>query len=80
MNNEEIVKAIKWHRENLALTSTQVALSLSINKTTYSKIENSKRIVSASELKIIANLFNMTMDDLISIPTKKIKTNFILLK
>lgn len=71
-----MVKSIKWHRENLGFTSRQVAMHLSINTTTYSKIENFKRVISASEFKLISEYFSMTMDELSIIPEDKLNKIF----
>ncbi|WP_423245813.1 helix-turn-helix domain-containing protein [Macrococcus psychrotolerans] len=68
---------MKWHRENLGYSSGQVALCLGIHKTTYSKMENFKRVISASDMKIIANFFNISMDELCSIPLKNKHLNKI---
>ncbi|WP_414739235.1 helix-turn-helix domain-containing protein [Macrococcoides caseolyticum] len=73
--NTEIVKSIKWHRENLGLTSSQVASYLSIHLTTYSKMENYKRVISASELKLISDLFGMTMDEISITPENNLNTS-----
>lgn len=68
--NTDIARSIKWHRENQGYSSYQIATSLGIHKSTYSKMENHKRNITASELKLIANIYNMTMDDLVKIPLK----------
>lgn len=73
MYNSEIAKAIRWHRENLGYNSKQVAVYLGIHLSTYSKIESEKRIINVSEFKIIAEYFNMSMDELSIIPNKSRK-------
>lgn len=75
INNCDIARSIKWHRENNGYSSAKIAGLLGIHITTYSKIENYKRTITASELKLIANIYNMSMDDLIIIPLKKINNS-----
>lgn len=67
----DIAQVIKWHRENLNFSSKQVALELNINQYTYSKIESAKRIITITEFKKIVDFFNLTMDELYVIPTKR---------
>lgn len=40
-------------------------------------MENFKRVISASDMKIIANYFNISMDELCSIPLKNKHLNKI---
>ncbi|WP_414739364.1 helix-turn-helix domain-containing protein [Macrococcoides canis] len=64
---------MKWHRENIGYSSDQLAESLGIHKSTYSKIENHKRNITVSDLILIANTFNMSIDELLTIPKKNSK-------
>ncbi|PKE39178.1 helix-turn-helix domain-containing protein [Macrococcoides caseolyticum] len=71
--NNDIVRAVKWHRENIGYSSEQLADSLDIHKTTYSKMENFKRNITVRDLILIANTFNMSIDELLTIPKKNSK-------
>ncbi len=66
MNNADIAKAIKYHRENLDYTSKEMAHLLNIGLSTYSKLENDERNITAVDLYNISKIFNMTMDEIIT--------------
>lgn len=66
MNNTDIAKAIKYHRENLDYTSKEMAQLLNIGLSTYSKLENDERNITAVDLYNISKIFNMTMDEIIT--------------
>ncbi|MCE4957998.1 helix-turn-helix domain-containing protein [Macrococcoides caseolyticum] len=71
MTNEAIAAAIKWHRENLEYKSKEVAAHLNISESSYSKLENGDRTITAEELCKIAKLFMINLDDLIKIPSRR---------
>lgn len=66
MNNSDFAKAIKYHRENLDFTSKEMAHQLNIGLSTYSKLENGERNITAVDLYNISKIFNMTMDEIIT--------------
>lgn len=66
MTNEEIANAIKYHRENLDITSQEMADQLKISPSTYTKIEKGIRVVTAAEFVEISKIFDMSMDDIIN--------------
>lgn len=53
-------------RKQLGLLQKEVALELKLDKSSYSKVEKDMREVKVSELKILSNLFNMSIDDIIN--------------
>ena len=57
---------IQTIRKNLGLLQKEVALELKLDKSSYSKVEKDMREVKVSELKILSNLFNMSVDDIIN--------------
>ncbi|WP_414048580.1 helix-turn-helix domain-containing protein [Macrococcus animalis] len=71
MTNDEIATAIRWHRENLEYKSKELAAYLNISESNYTRLEKGDRAVTAVELKKIADLFKMTMDELVVIPKRK---------
>ncbi|GGB02567.1 XRE family transcriptional regulator [Macrococcus hajekii] len=71
MDNAQIMAAIKYHRENLGYTSSEVADAIGYDVSKYSRLENNKQPILGSEMVSIAQLFNMTLDELIHIPTRK---------
>ncbi|MGK0554824.1 helix-turn-helix domain-containing protein [Macrococcus capreoli] len=75
MTNEEIAAAIKWHRENLEYKSKEVASYLNISESSYSKLENGERAVTAVELWKIAGLFLLKLDELVQIPSRRKNKN-----
>ena len=62
-----IADNIKRIREEKGLLQKQVAEHISVDKSTYSKIEKSLRDVTVIELNKIAQLFNMTVDQIINL-------------
>lgn len=72
MKNITVPIALRWHRENLGYKAKEVALHLGLTSSIYSKIESGKRALTVSEFKNIAELYNMTMDDLFIIPKRKL--------
>ncbi len=71
MNNEEMMAAVKYHRENLGFNSSEVAAAIGYDVSKYSRLENNKQPILAIELYQISRLFNMTLEELIIIPTRK---------
>ena len=63
MNISENIKKI---REEKGLLQKQVATHINVSKSTYSKIEKSLRDVTVIELHKIAELFNITVDQIIN--------------
>lgn len=61
-----IGKNIQDIRTKLGLLQKEVALELDLDKSSYSKVEKDMREVKVSELKILSNLFNMSIDDIIN--------------
>lgn len=57
---------IKKIREEKGLLQKQVATHIDVSKSTYSKIEKSLRDVTVIELHKIAELFNITVDQIIN--------------
>jgi len=57
---------IQTIRKQLGLLQKEVALELDLDKSSYSKVEKDMREVKVSELKILSNLFNMSIDDIIN--------------
>ncbi|ULG71391.1 helix-turn-helix domain-containing protein [Macrococcus brunensis] len=70
-SNAELMKAIKYHRENLDFTSTQVANAIGYDVSKYSRLENNKQYILGIELIAIAEYFGMTVDELIKYPHRK---------
>ncbi|WP_170234577.1 helix-turn-helix domain-containing protein [Macrococcus equipercicus] len=71
MDNEELVTAIKWHRENLEIKAKDVAAMLGHVSSKYSKIENGEQVITGVELVKIAEFFGMTVDEIVKIPDRK---------
>lgn len=63
MSIGENIKAI---REQKGLLQKEVTLELGLDKSSYSKLEKGLREVKVSELKKLAGLFNMTIDQIVS--------------
>jgi len=61
-----IAENIKRIREEKGLLQKQVASHIDVSKSTYSKIEKSLREVTVVELNKIAELFGMTVDQIIN--------------
>lgn len=61
-----IGKNIQAIRKQLGLLQKEVALELNLDKSSYSKVEKDMREVKVSELKILSNLFKMSIDDIIN--------------
>lgn len=62
-----IAENIKKIREEKGLLQKQIAEHINVDKSTYSKIEKSLRDVTVVELHKIAQLFNMTVDQIINL-------------
>jgi transcriptional regulator with XRE-family HTH domain len=62
-----IAQNIKKIREDKGLLQKQVAQHISVDKSTYSKIEKGLRDVTVIELHKMAQLFNMTVDQIIEL-------------
>ncbi|TDL98653.1 XRE family transcriptional regulator [Macrococcus brunensis] len=71
MNNTEIMEAIKYHRENLGYTSTEVAEVIGYSVSKYSRLENHKQPILGWELLAIARYFGMSVEELTTIPKRK---------
>lgn len=66
MNNSDFAKAIKYNRESLDYTSKEMAHQLNIGLSTYSKLENGERNITAVDLYNISKIFNMSMDEILT--------------
>ncbi|WP_414042601.1 helix-turn-helix domain-containing protein [Macrococcus sp. EM39E] len=66
MTNEEIANAIKYHRENLDFSGKEMAYRLNMSPSTYSKIENGERTITAVELYQISLIFNLSIDEVLT--------------
>ncbi len=66
----EIGKYIKKYRENLGLTQTEVASKANIAQSSLAQFENGSKIPSAVTLKVLAEIFGVTPNDLYGISTK----------
>ena len=62
-----IAENIKRIREEKGLLQKQVAQHINVDKSTYSKIEKSLREVTVIELYKMSQLFNMTVDQIITL-------------
>lgn len=63
MNLADNIKSI---REQKALLQKDVAAHIGVDKSTYSKIEKGLREVTVAELLTMAQLFNVSIDQLVS--------------
>lgn len=63
MHVGEHIKAI---REKLGLLQKEVSAELGLDKSVYSKIERGAREVKVEELKKLAGLFNMSIDQIVN--------------
>jgi len=68
-----IAQSVRWHRENLNYSSKQVAIQLNLSQSAYSKIESADRLITVAEFKLLAEFFEITMNDLCEIPSRKNK-------
>jgi len=57
---------IKTIREEKALKQIEVANHIGVDKSAYSKIEKGSRALTVDELQKVAQLFNMTTDQIIN--------------
>lgn len=57
---------IQTIRKELGLLQKEIALELNLDKSSYSKVESGAREVKVSELKILAAIFNMPIDDIVN--------------
>ncbi|ULG73695.1 helix-turn-helix domain-containing protein [Macrococcus brunensis] len=73
MKNNEIVAAIKWHRENNEIPSKEIACILGHSQSKYSKIENGEQYLTAEELTEIAAYLNLDINKLIKMVSYTIK-------
>ncbi|WP_414055294.1 helix-turn-helix domain-containing protein [Macrococcus equi] len=71
MRNEEIAAAIKWHRENHELQSKDIADYLNLSPSAYSRLENSQKAITAEELVKLASFYNIPIDELLTIPSRR---------
>lgn len=62
-----IAENIKRLREEKGLLQKQVATHINVSKSTYSKIEKSLRDITVEELHKIAQLFDLTVDQIINL-------------
>jgi transcriptional regulator with XRE-family HTH domain len=57
---------IKYIREEKNLKQIEVAIHIGVDKSAYSKIEKGSRALTVDELQKMAQLFNMTTDQVIN--------------
>jgi transcriptional regulator with XRE-family HTH domain len=62
----EIGRIIKKIREDKRLMQKEVSSFLNIGNSNYNKLENGKRDLSVNELKLLADLFNLTTDQILN--------------
>jgi transcriptional regulator with XRE-family HTH domain len=62
----ELANNIKTIREDKNLMQKEVASYIGVDKSTYSKIEKGLREVTVAELKKIAQLFDISLDELVN--------------
>jgi transcriptional regulator with XRE-family HTH domain len=62
------VNNIRKIRENKGLSQEYIAYKLSINQSTYSKIENNQIRLDTIKLKQLASILETTVDNLINTP------------
>ena len=74
MNNEKVGKYLKKIREDLGLTQEEVASKLKIGRDAIIRMENGKRKISAEELNDLSKLYNVGLEEIVSI-SKKRKNN-----
>src|SRR5579872_1005871 len=58
-----IADRAKYYRNFLRLPQTFVADVLEVDRTSYSRMESGKPELSASDLKVLANLFHVSIED-----------------
>jgi len=73
----DISANIKRLREQQGLIQKQVAMELGIGYSNYNKMENGAREPSVAELQKLANLYNITVDELLNPEDKTPKEVFI---
>lgn len=62
----ELANNIKKIREDKNLMQKEVASHIGVDKSTYSKIEKGTREVTVAELKKMARLFDISLDQLVN--------------
>lgn len=62
----DLANNIKTIREAQKLMQKEVALHIGVDKSTYSKIEKGLREITVSELNKMAQLFNLSVDQIIN--------------
>lgn len=62
----DLHKNIKLIREEKGLKQIEVANHIGIDKSAYSKVEKGSRSIAVDELLLMAQLFNMTTDQIIN--------------
>lgn len=72
MNKENLGAKIKTLRENRGMSQSEVARHLGIHRPTVSEIERGNRSLSAEEVLKLAVLFNITTDELLKEPEKRL--------
>ena len=70
--NRELGKRIKLMREEVGLSQQELARRLGVARSTVSQIENGDRKIVADELYKLAEIFNVSLDDMLH-PGKSIK-------
>lgn len=71
VDNNKIVEAIRYHRENNEISSKDMAAVIGHHPATYSRIEKGDQPILGIEVYKIAKHLGMTMDELVVIPRKR---------
>jgi len=64
--NKQIGKRIKELRESAGLSQEELSARLGVKRVTLSSIENGERKITAEELKKLADIFNVSSDDILN--------------
>lgn len=65
LTNRSIAERIKLLRKELGLTQEEVAEQLGVSRATVSQMESGERKITAEELYKLANIFNVTADEIL---------------
>ena len=65
LTNRSIAERIKLLRKELGLTQEEVAKQLGVSRATVSQMESGERKITAEELYKLANIFNVTADEIL---------------
>ena len=75
INENELVhqfaENLKWLRDVHSVTQSKIAKYLNIDRTSYCNYEIERTVPKIVTLKMIADFYNVTVDDLINVNLKK---------